>query len=142
MSEKLGSILIYMIIFIQLAYAESHASYYVTTIVSDMQGSTSTISKALEDISITTRFLELPRASGLSSIISTLSSIASKNQTGKDGEVIHLSQIGTRMKNILKEVYWNRILTSNEITKCSHVFPLYLMQGHSTPTYIYCIQLW
>ena len=125
----------YITIFTQLVYATAHASYYVTAIVSDMQDSTSTTSKAFENhakydnISITTRFLELPRTSGLSELISMVPKVASKSQIAKNGkDIIHLSQIMKRRKRILKEVYWNRVLTSNEITKCSQVFLLELMQ--------------
>ena len=131
MSKKLGSILMCIIIFNQLAYAESFAPYYVTAIVSDMQGSRPIISKEFDyhvkydNISITTRFVQLPRASGLSQIISTVENAASKSQPVKDGEeIIYLSQIMARRKNIMKEVYWNRALKSNEITKCSQVFLL------------------
>ena len=135
MNEELSSILMYMIILTQVAYVKPHTSYYVTAIVSDMQRSTSINSKEFEDhtkydnISITTRFLELSRISGLSQMISLISTAASTSKKAKEGEdMLHLSQIMMRRKNILKEVFWNRVLTSNEITKCSQVFLLLLTQ--------------
>ena len=126
MSDKLGSILIRIIIFAQLAYAKSYASYQATAIVFDIQGSTSTTSKAFEgyvkhdNISTTTKFLDLPRTSGLSKVISTISSASSSNLTTKNGkEVLHLSPVMKKGINILKEIYWNRTVTTSDITKCS-----------------------
>ena len=128
MSIKFSSILTYMIIFNPLVYASSHTLYYITTIASGIQDSISTTSKTFVDymkysnISIHTKIVEYSRTSGLSQLLSTVSSISSSSLTAKNGkEVLHLSQIMKKRKNILEEILWMRTITSSDITKCSQV---------------------
>ena len=131
MENNFNVVLIYLFSFIYIAYANSHTSYYVTTLANDVQDSKSITSKEpdnfvkYKNISIHTRFIKLSRISGLSQIISKVSSIPVQNHTaGYEDEVLHLSQFTNTRKNIFKELYWTRKLTSNDITKCSQVFLL------------------
>ena len=145
MNTKFSSILIYLIISNPLAFVSSHTLYYVTTIASAIQDSTasgtqdsiSTISKTFAgyrkygNISIHAKTVEYSRTSGLAQLISTVSSVSSSSLTAKDGkEVLHLSQVIKKRKNILKEIYWNRTLRSSDITKCSQVFLLQLCNSY------------
>ena len=130
MKEKLNVALIHLFSFVHAAYASSHTSYYVKTLINGVQDTKSTTSKELgysvkyKNISIHTSFIKLSRISGLSQIISAASSIPAQNQRAGNEEVLHLSQLKMTTKNIFKELYWNRKLTSTDITECSQVFLL------------------
>ena len=120
MKEKFDVSLIFLFSFISRAYANYHAAYYVTTLTNDDQDTVK-----YNNISINTRFIKLARISGLSQVISTvLSTPSQKRAAGNKEEVLHLSQFMEKRKDIFKELYWNRKLTSTDITECSQVFLL------------------
>ena len=128
MKANLAAILIYICNVIYLVYAKRSMSYYVTTFTSNIQDSKSNTSKPLDyhfrykNLSVDTRFIELPRTSGLSQLISSFPSYSLQNGTAKDGEdIFHLSYINEGKKKILKEVFWKRKQVSSDVTKCSQV---------------------
>ena len=128
MRGKLSCILIHVFSFVYIAYSRVNTIYYVTTFASDSQDTQSTTPRAFDDhlkyknISIHTKLIELPKAAGLSQIISTLSDLPSKDFSSTNGEqLIQLSQFSNKWKGIFEEVYWNKKLASSDITRCSQV---------------------
>ena len=132
MKGHFAVIFICLFTFLYLAYANSHtshSSYYVTTLTNDARDSKQTAFEEIDDnvrynnISIHTRFIKLARNSGLSQTISiVLSSPPYKRAAGNRDEAIHLSKFIEKRKEVFKKLYWNRKLTSNDITECSQVF--------------------
>ena len=131
MREKLSCILTLVFSITCVAYSRVNTSYYVTTFASDIQESRSTTPSTFDDhlkyknISIYTKLIELPKAAGLSQIISTLSNLSPKSfPSANEKELIQLSQFSNKWKGIFEEAYWNIKLASSDITSCSQVFLL------------------
>ena len=132
MEGKLAGILIHIFNVIYLVYAKRDMLYYVTTFTSDIQDSKLNTSKPLDyhfkykNLSVHTKFIELPRASGLLQLISSVPSVSFLNDTAKARkEIIHLSQIIEQKKTILKEIFWKRKQVSSDFRKCSQVSKFY-----------------
>ena len=100
MKEKLNYFaLICFFSCINLTFANSFVSYYVTILTDDIQDSQSTTTKETsnylqyKNTSVHTSFIELSRNSDLAQVISAVSSISSRRHTTENGEdVLHLSK--------------------------------------------------
>ena len=128
MEGNFAGTFIHLFIFIYLVCAKRDTSYYVTEFTSSIQEPKSNASKPLDyhfkykNLSIYTKFIELPTTSSLSQLISSLPSVSLQNDTAKDGkEIFHLAQITGEKKKILREVFWKRKQVSSEVSKCSQV---------------------
>ena len=128
MEENFTGIFMHIFTFIHLVCAKRDTSYFVTTFASHSQDSKSNASMPLDyhfrykNLSIRTKFIELPSTSGLSQVISTLSSVLLQNGTAKDGkDIFHLSHITEEKRKLLKEVFWKRKQVSSDVVKCSQV---------------------